>query len=141
MMTTYEQVLVAIDVFSDYKEVVAKAVQIADSPNTISLVYVCYPQANFEPYGLFLEKDFTDEVRGQATDKLKQIAADFAIPTNQIKVAIGSPSEEIHAYADEINADLIVLGTHGQSGLQLLLGSTCNSVLHGVKCDVLAVKV
>jgi universal stress protein A len=43
--------------------------------------------------------------------------------------------------AEKINADLIVVGTHGQSGLRLLLGSTANAVLHGVKTDVLAVKV
>ena len=43
--------------------------------------------------------------------------------------------------ADKISADLIVIGTHGQSGLKLLLGSTANAVLHGVKVDVLAVKV
>jgi universal stress protein A len=37
--------------------------------------------------------------------------------------------------------DLIVMGTHGQSGLKLLLGSTANSVLHGAGCDILAVRV
>jgi len=37
--------------------------------------------------------------------------------------------------------DLIVLGTHGQKGVQLLLGTTANSVLHGSNCDVLAVRI
>jgi universal stress protein A len=36
---------------------------------------------------------------------------------------------------------LIVIGTHGQKGLQLLLGSTANAVLHGAGCDVLAVRI
>jgi universal stress protein A len=43
--------------------------------------------------------------------------------------------------ADESNADLIVLGTHGRSGIRLLLGSTANAVLHGAKQDVLAVRI
>jgi universal stress protein A len=43
--------------------------------------------------------------------------------------------------ANEKNIDLIVIGTHGRSGIKLLLGSTANSVLHGVKQDVLAVRV
>jgi universal stress protein A len=43
--------------------------------------------------------------------------------------------------AEELDADLIVLGTHGRHGLGLMLGSTANAVLHGAPCDVLAVKV
>jgi universal stress protein A len=35
----------------------------------------------------------------------------------------------------------VVLGTHGQKGVQILLGSTANSVLHGANCDVLVVRV
>ena len=58
-----------------------------------------------------------------------------------INVEIGSPADEIHHMAEKLNADLIVIGTHGQSGLRLLLGSTANAVLHGVKRDVLAVKI
>ena len=50
-------------------------------------------------------------------------------------------ADEIHKVAKQINTDLIVIGTPGRCGLQLLLGSTANSVLHGVKQDVLGVKV
>ena len=50
-------------------------------------------------------------------------------------------AEEIHTLANEINTDLIVIGTHGRSGLKLLLGSTANSVLHSAKQDVLAVRI
>ena len=53
----------------------------------------------------------------------------------------GTPSREIHRFVEEWDADLIVLGTHGQKGAQLLLGSTANSMLHGASCDVLAVRV
>jgi len=51
----------------------------------------------------------------------------------------GDPSDEIQNFANEIHADLIVIVTHGRSGIKLLLGSTANAVLHGVKQDVLAV--
>lgn len=90
---------------------------------------------------LFLEKDFSQEVREHALDVLKDVAEKYEIPQTNINVEIGSPSDEIHHLAEKISADLIVVGTHGQSGLKLLLGSTANAVLHGVKTDVLAVKV
>jgi universal stress protein A len=63
------------------------------------------------------------------------------IVESQVYTKTGNPSDETHNLAKEIQADLIVIGTHGQSGLKLLLGSTANAVLHGVKCDVLAVKI
>jgi len=44
-------------------------------------------------------------------------------------------------YANQVGADLIVMGSHGKAGIRLLLGSTTQAVLHSAKCDVLAVKV
>lgn len=53
----------------------------------------------------------------------------------------GSPATVIRECAAEIGADVIVVGTHGRHGLELLLGSISNGVLHGTPCDVLAVKI
>jgi universal stress protein A len=140
-MQNYMKVLVPIDVYSDYEKVVERAVSIAQRVSDIHLLYVAYPQTTVEPYGLFLERDYSEEVREQAKNALVDIARKFDIPTSNTKVEIGSPADEIHYQAEKLDADLIVIGTHGQSGLKLLLGSTANAVLHGVKRDVLAVKV
>ena len=43
--------------------------------------------------------------------------------------------------AEQLDVDLIVVGSHGRYGLALLMGSTANGVLHGASCDVLAVRV
>jgi universal stress protein A len=56
-------------------------------------------------------------------------------------VELGSPKAEITRVAEEQGVDLIVVGSHGRLGLELLLGSTANGVLHAAKCDVLAVRV
>jgi len=140
-MQSYDTILVPIDVYSDYELVVEKALAIASSSHKLHLLYVAYPQTNVEPYGFFLEKDFSQEVREHALSVMKDVADKYEIPQTNINVEIGSPSDEIHHWAEKITADLIVVGTHGQSGLKLLLGSTANAVLHGVKTDVLAVKV
>jgi nucleotide-binding universal stress UspA family protein len=56
-------------------------------------------------------------------------------------VRTGSPYYEIVEAADEHNADLIVLGTHGRTGLaHLLLGSTAERVVHHSHCPVLVVR-
>ncbi len=53
---------------------------------------------------------------------------------------VGSAKRQIIAKAKEQRVDLIVLGSHGQGGLTLLLGSTTNGVMHETPCDVLAVR-
>ncbi|WP_421134631.1 universal stress protein [Alteromonas sp. A079] len=140
-MQNYNTVLVPVDVYSDYTQVVERAIAVSGNSHKVHLLYVAYPQTTMEPYGFFLERDFSDDVKDSAMRTLKDIAATHDIPYSHINVEIGSPADEIHHMAEKLNADLIVIGTHGQSGLRLLLGSTANAVLHGVKTDVLAVKV
>lgn len=53
----------------------------------------------------------------------------------------GNPEELIDSVAEEIGADLIVMGTHGRSGVgRLLMGSICEQVLRTAPCPVLAVR-
>lgn len=53
----------------------------------------------------------------------------------------GRPADEIRAARDALSADLVVVGTHARRGVDRLLGSTANAVLHGAGSDVLAVRV
>jgi universal stress protein A len=84
-----------------------------------------------------VEEKLTAELKG----KLDSLGEEHGVPEAHRHFLSGSPTREIHRFADENDVDLIVLGTHGQKGVQLLLGSTANSVLHGAGCDVLAVRI
>lgn len=54
---------------------------------------------------------------------------------------VGDPATEILAAASASNADLIVIGTHGRTGLKrLLLGSVARNVLQHAPCSVLVVR-
>lgn len=53
----------------------------------------------------------------------------------------GSPILQIVEFAKEIGCDLIVMGTHGRSGLEhLLLGSVAENVVRRAPCSVLTVR-
>jgi nucleotide-binding universal stress UspA family protein len=53
----------------------------------------------------------------------------------------GEPAEEIVRLAGELKCDLIVLGTHGRTGLpRLVLGSVAEQVVRKAPCPVLTVK-
>jgi nucleotide-binding universal stress UspA family protein len=56
-------------------------------------------------------------------------------------VRIGVPAEEIVRYADARNIDLIVMGTHGRTGVaHLLMGSVAERVVRTAPCPVLTVR-
>lgn len=58
-----------------------------------------------------------------------------------IHARIGEPAEEIIRLADEAHADLIVIGTHGRSGIErLLLGSVSERVVRHAGCPVLVMR-
>lgn len=140
-MQGYKQILVALDIYSTYKPVIERALMLAHKPEDISLINVSLPRVYFEPYGAAFQTDYVEDLQEQAIKKFKNISQKYNIPDSQVHCIVGDPADEIHNLAEQLKADLIVVGTHGRSGLKLLLGSTANAVLHGVKCDVLAVKI
>jgi nucleotide-binding universal stress UspA family protein len=59
----------------------------------------------------------------------------------QVKVAVGKPAEEILRVAREEGADMIVMGTHGRTGLRhLLLGSVAEEVTRHASCPVFTLR-
>ncbi len=140
-MQIYRRVLIAVDVYEDFTQIIERGLRVAGSSEACHILYVTYPQSSIEPYGIFLERDFSSDVVHQAMQALNRVAERYGIPGTHMHVSVGTPANEIHRVAKELDTDIIVIGTHGQKGMQLLLGSTANAVLHGVKSDVLAVKL
>jgi nucleotide-binding universal stress UspA family protein len=60
----------------------------------------------------------------------------------EYRLAEGDPADEVLRAARELGCDLIVMGTHGRSGLsRWFMGSVTEQVLREAACPVLAVKV
>ena len=55
-------------------------------------------------------------------------------------VASGKPYRRIAEIARDINANIIVMGTHGSSGIQALAGSNASKVIQGAPCPVVVIK-
>jgi universal stress protein A len=146
-METYQKLLVAVDLSNESELVLKKAQRIAALDAEIHLVYVQEPMDNvyvgIVPQSAAysglgdLEAQLGEELKG----KLVVLGESFNLSPTHLHILNGSPAHEIHRFAKENGVDLIVIGTHGQKGLQLLLGSTANAVLHGAGCDVLSVRV
>lgn len=141
--SNYQNILLAVDLTEESVQVAQRAVALAKSNNaTLHAVHVIEPLSL--AYGGDIPMDISsvqDQIHEQAKRHLGEFTARHGIAQDNGHLIFGRPDSEIHRLADELTADLIVLGSHGRHGLALLLGSTANGVLHGATCDVLAVRV
>jgi nucleotide-binding universal stress UspA family protein len=77
----------------------------------------------------------------ELADRMDKIVSPCPNVTLERRLEEGFAATEIVRLAKELQADLIVLGTHGRSGLgRLLLGSVAEQVLRHAECPVLTVK-
>jgi nucleotide-binding universal stress UspA family protein len=75
----------------------------------------------------------------EALNDLEQRVGDVPVETTAVE---GSPARDIVAYAEESETDVIVMGTHGRSGVdRLLLGSVAERVVRSSPVPVLTVRV
>jgi universal stress protein A len=143
-MSTYTHLLLAVDFSKSTDDVVNKALALARAFETrISLIHVVeFAQVDLSNELVMpQELELDQELLALAEGRLETLADKHGLADSNRYVRQGSTKREIINLAEQEGADLIVIGSHGRSGLQLLLGSTANAVLHGAPCDVLAVRV
>jgi universal stress protein A len=143
-MSAYATVLLALDLCDESAQVVERARElVTDKHASVVLLHVVEPSVAETSYDLItsLPSDLDSARLKQAETFLRRTGEDSGLPGASIRVESGSVKTEILRVAEEIAADLIMVGTHGRHGMGLLLGSTANSVLHGTPCDVLAVRI
>jgi universal stress protein A len=70
----------------------------------------------------------------------KVVPADPAVPVSH-RMVMGDPATEIVRIAEQEQVSLIVLGTHGRSGLaRLLMGSVAEQTMRHAPCPVLTIR-
>jgi nucleotide-binding universal stress UspA family protein len=144
-MTRFETILVPVD-FSDHsREALDTAIQIAHLfESTIHLLHCYHIQtAGISPYGIVLPEGYYAEIRDAAEKQLNDWHEMLSTEEIQSKsiLSADSPSLAINLAAEEIEADLIVMGTRGLSGLKhAVLGSVAERVVRLAPCPVLTVK-
>lgn len=80
-------------------------------------------------------------IRGQHLISMKALRQQYQIDEDHTHVHEGLPEEVIPRVANEINAELIILGTVGRTGLSAaFLGNTAEHVVNCIDCNLLAIK-
>lgn len=102
-------------------------------------------------YPVYVYRDYlvdqtqeTQRIRTELQDYLSQVAARLEAGGLKVMISIrfGQPADEILTYAQEFGCDMIVMSTHGRSGVgRWVYGSVADKVLRGSKIPVLLIRV
>ncbi len=145
-MEMIKKILVPID-FSDYsKNALKYAAQFAQKFNAkIFLIYVVEPMiypADFSMGQVAIPSTDID-LHARAEEELKKLAIEFIKSNLEVETMIrtGKPFVEINDTAKEKDVDLIIIATHGHTGVEhLLFGSTAEKVVRKAPCPVLTLR-
>jgi len=145
-MGMIDKILVPID-FSDYsKNALKYAVQFAKHFNSsMYLIYVIEPviyPADFS-MGQVAIPAMDANIQTRAEEELSNLAKNYVDPSIKVEIIIrtGKPFVEINETAKEKDIDLIIIATHGHTGVEhLLFGSTAEKVVRKAPCPVLTLR-
>lgn len=137
--------------FSDNSRLIAESAAYMAGKFGASMHLVFVVQ-NFEDYsGFFVPQMTLPSLEGELAESAETKMASFCgemlefsqkagVKNLDYKVLMGDVSEKLVEYATDIEADLIVMGTHGYKGLEkIMFGSVAAKVVRGAPCPVMTI--
>ena len=132
------KILVAVDGSETSSKAAELAIDLAEKYGAdLIALYIVAPNINFSQAFYFAQENgqkIVDEVKRKAFAKKLNVQT-------EVLMDVGSVPKAIVEYAEKNNANLIVLGTRGISGItRMLVGSTASEVVKYSHCPVMVVK-
>lgn len=143
-----KRVLVPVDFSGDSLNALAYARDLVKPFNAeVVLLHVIEPIYYAAPADMYMTSpnfaELIDEQQRAATQQLKRIATDLEKKGHRVRTVLksGSPAQVIIDSAQRLGADLIIMATHGHTGLaHLFMGSVAEKVVRTATCGVLTVR-
>ena len=138
-----KRILVALDGSPRAPGVLAAAARLAKTSDAKLVLFRAIGIPPEIPREVFVEPELRieDILRRQARDDLEKLAADIAPElVEQILTELGTAWDSITRVAKRVDADLVVVGSHGYGGLDRLLGTTAAKVVNHIDRNVLVVR-
>lgn len=138
-MLGYKRILIATDLSPQGKKTLEDALEMAKASSAdVYIIHVLErsPVSYGGEFSIPMDPNIEQTIEHQASAILQQIAQKYGFDEGHITLVNGSVKMEVSKRATEINADLIVVGSHGGGTIGILLGSRANAILHHAKCDV-----
>ncbi len=138
----YETVIIATDFSEASLLALETGLRLAqDSEAQVHLLHVLNPPVGMDPMGTVTPS--IPDLEKAAKSQLENLVPENVPEGVTIHPVVlrGSPPKTIATFAREKDADLIVVGTHGRTGLgRLFMGSTAEALLRQAPCHVMVVK-
>lgn len=111
----------------------------------LSVLHVVVPHIPVDPYGVTIPNYFETDPVHDAWKELERLGRAVAPPEVPVRIFVRSSqswaANEIVQAAAELGSDLIIIPTHGYTGLKhVILGSTAEYVVRHAPCPVLVVR-
>jgi nucleotide-binding universal stress UspA family protein len=142
------QVVVAYDFSEHGRAVLDRAVALVSRApfHVLHFITVIDPHSGVSvvPHRGKIDVEYADRVRATMIEELGKVLKETPLASEVHFFAhapIGKPTEEILRLSEQIGADLILIGTHGTTGLsRLVMGSVAEHVVRTAGCPVLVVR-
>ncbi|HPM82455.1 MAG TPA: universal stress protein [Candidatus Anammoximicrobium sp.] len=133
-------VVVPVDFSDDSLAAVDTALELVADPSGVQVVHVLPEASMMDPDPVWLEIDNAN--RSERTiDALRQRLPGERYEKLPIEIEFGDPGYRIADFAQRIGAELIVIPSHGRTGLgRMLLGSVTERVIRLSHCPVLVLR-
>ena len=144
-MNPIRTLLLAIDFSESSSAVVDVALELAKRFSaTIHIVHAFdLPIPLVTPYEVAIPEAYLDQTRKAAAQKLAAVVGQVTAQDVRVEshLAESPAASAIARTAEEVGADLVVMGTHGHTGIKhLVLGSVAERTMRLAPCSVLVVK-
>ncbi len=138
------RVLAPVDLSEQSELVLNHAAALSDSyAAPLDLLHVVEEAAYPNVYGLDPLTPSAPNVQDRAREALETLASKLDLRTDPVNVHVlaGNAARDIVEFAEEQAADLIVMATHGRTGLErFLIGSVAEKVVRRAPCPVFTLK-
>ena len=136
-------VVVPVDFSEQSIQAVDKALEIAEDSTSIHVVHVIDPtpiMISMDP-ALPVPASYDHGRYEQALQELQKRFGEGPYAGLKIHCAVGDPGSVITDYANSIRANMIIMPSHGRTGIaRLLMGSVAERVLRLAHCPVLVLR-
>ena len=135
-----QKVVVPVDFSDESFTALRTALDVVDNPEHVLVVHVLHDLSPMEPGEMWGTVDHETRIR-HTMKALRERLAEKGHDNVATDVVIGDPGHEVADLAAREKADLIVLTSHGRTGLRhLLIGSVAERIIRLAHCPVLVLR-